>query len=66
MVNRWLRPKVYPLFAAVEVVVGICGFQLIRKICINPEVKLCDVLGKLNNLVKMERQGFEHFLVLFI
>ncbi|MBA0604312.1 hypothetical protein Goshw_008322, partial [Gossypium schwendimanii] len=27
---------VYPLFAAVGVAVGICGFQLVRNICINP------------------------------
>lgn len=29
----------YPLFAAVGVAVGICGFQLVRNICINPEVR---------------------------
>ncbi|XP_042494772.1 uncharacterized protein LOC122074045 [Macadamia integrifolia] len=39
-VNRWLRPEVYPLFAAVGVAVGICGFQLVRNICINPEVRV--------------------------
>ncbi|RYR56682.1 hypothetical protein Ahy_A05g022368 isoform A [Arachis hypogaea] len=39
MANRWLRPEVYPLFAAVGVAVGICGFQLVRNICINPEVR---------------------------
>ncbi|KAK3013871.1 hypothetical protein RJ639_009268 [Escallonia herrerae] len=39
-VNRWLRPEVYPLFAAVGVAVGICGFQLIRNICTNPEVRM--------------------------
>ncbi|CAL9073986.1 unnamed protein product, partial [Musa acuminata var. zebrina] len=37
--SRWFRPEVYPLFAAVGVAVGICGFQLIRNICINPEVR---------------------------
>ncbi|XP_010942172.1 uncharacterized protein [Elaeis guineensis] len=42
--NRWLRPEVYPLFAAVGVAVGICGFQLVRNICINPEVRYGDVL----------------------
>ena len=31
--------QVYPLFAAVGVAVGICGFQLVRNICINPEVR---------------------------
>ncbi|CAL9084841.1 unnamed protein product, partial [Musa textilis] len=36
--SRWFRPEVYPLFAAVGVAVGICGFQLVRNICINPEV----------------------------
>ncbi|CAL9050911.1 unnamed protein product [Musa banksii] len=39
MASRWFRPEVYPLFAAVGVAVGICGFQLIRNICINPEVR---------------------------
>ncbi|KAJ8637793.1 hypothetical protein MRB53_012060, partial [Persea americana] len=36
--NRWLRPEVYPLFAAVGLAVGICGMQLARNILINPEV----------------------------
>lgn len=31
---------VYPLFAAVGVAVGICGLQLVRNICINPEVRV--------------------------
>lgn len=31
--------QVYPLFAAVGVAVGICGFSLARNICINPEVR---------------------------
>ncbi|XP_043712546.1 uncharacterized protein LOC122661265 [Telopea speciosissima] len=39
-VNRWLRPEVYPLFAAIGVAVGICGFSLVRNICINPEVRV--------------------------
>ncbi|KAI8541552.1 hypothetical protein RHMOL_Rhmol08G0070800 [Rhododendron molle] len=38
-VNRWIRPEVYPLFAALGVAVGICGFQLVRNICFNPEVR---------------------------
>ncbi|KAF2282883.1 hypothetical protein GH714_043303 [Hevea brasiliensis] len=32
--------EVYPLFAAVGVAVGICGLQLVRNICINPEVRV--------------------------
>ncbi|KAG4378748.1 hypothetical protein GLYMA_17G093701v4 [Glycine max] len=36
MPNRWLRPEVYPLFAAL----GICGLQLVRNICINPDVRV--------------------------
>lgn len=31
--------QVFPLFAAVGTAVGICGMQLIRNICINPEVR---------------------------
>ncbi|KAG9439942.1 hypothetical protein H6P81_020107 [Aristolochia fimbriata] len=38
--SRWVRPEVIPLFAAVGVAVGICGFQLVRNICINPEVRV--------------------------
>ncbi|KAK3040799.1 hypothetical protein RJ639_029143 [Escallonia herrerae] len=38
--KRWLRPEVYPLFAAVGAVVGICSMQLVRNICINPEVRV--------------------------
>ncbi|RWW44686.1 hypothetical protein BHE74_00049526 [Ensete ventricosum] len=37
--SRWLRPEVYPLFAAVGVAVGICGMQLVRNISTNPEVR---------------------------
>ncbi|OEL28454.1 hypothetical protein BAE44_0010525 [Dichanthelium oligosanthes] len=39
MANRWVRPEVYPLFAAMGVAVGICGFQLFRNITGNPEVR---------------------------
>ncbi|CAI9109574.1 OLC1v1009418C1 [Oldenlandia corymbosa var. corymbosa] len=39
-VNRWIRPEVFPLFAAVGVAVGICGMQLVRNICTNPEVRV--------------------------
>ncbi|KAK1324390.1 hypothetical protein QJS10_CPA01g01995 [Acorus calamus] len=38
--SRWLKPEVYPLFVAVGFVVGMCGFQLIRNICFNPEVRV--------------------------
>ncbi|BAT86588.1 hypothetical protein LR48_Vigan03g313300 [Vigna angularis] len=38
--NRWLRPEVYPLFAAVGAAVGICGMQLVRNITTNPEVRV--------------------------
>ncbi|XP_014493657.1 uncharacterized protein LOC106755937 [Vigna radiata var. radiata] len=38
--NRWLKPEVYPLFAAVGVAVGICGMQLVRNITTNPEVRV--------------------------
>ncbi|AQK83473.1 B12D protein [Zea mays] len=39
MASRWVRPEVYPLFAATGVAVGICGFQLFRNITGNPEVR---------------------------
>ncbi|EPS70000.1 hypothetical protein M569_04763, partial [Genlisea aurea] len=38
--SRWIRPEVYPLFAAMGIAVGICGFQLIRNITGNPEVRV--------------------------
>ncbi|KAI4374559.1 hypothetical protein MLD38_012540 [Melastoma candidum] len=38
--NRWLRPEVYPLFAAVGVAVVICGMQLVRNVTSNPEVRV--------------------------
>lgn len=31
--------QVYPLFAAVGAAIGICGFQLVRNVMINPEVR---------------------------
>ncbi|KAK7246945.1 hypothetical protein RIF29_41818 [Crotalaria pallida] len=38
--SKWIRPEVYPLFAAVGTVVGICCMQLVRNICTNPEVRV--------------------------
>ncbi|CAL0305063.1 unnamed protein product [Lupinus luteus] len=62
--NRWLRPEVYPLFAAVGAAVGICGFQLIRNICINPEVRVNKenrAAGVLDNFAEGEKYS-EHFV----
>ncbi|XWS51033.1 hypothetical protein CRYUN_Cryun12cG0141500 [Craigia yunnanensis] len=64
MANRWLRPEVYPLFAAVGVVVGICGMQLIRNICFNPEVRVNmenRAAGVLDNFSEGEKYA-EHFV----
>ncbi|MED6140020.1 hypothetical protein PIB30_028427 [Stylosanthes scabra] len=64
MANRWLRPEVYPLFAAVGVAVGICGFQLVRNICINPEVRVSKqnrAAGVLENHAEGEKYA-ENFL----
>ncbi|KAL1357200.1 hypothetical protein HN51_009161 [Arachis hypogaea] len=64
MANRWLRPEVYPLFAAVGVAVGICGFQLVRNICINPEVRVSKqnrAAGVLENFDEGEKYA-ENFL----
>jgi len=38
--SRWIRPEVYPLFAAMGIAVGICSFSLARNIMINPEVRV--------------------------
>ncbi|KAB1202424.1 hypothetical protein CJ030_MR8G019496 [Morella rubra] len=66
--NRWLRPEVYPLFAAVGVAVGICGLQLVRNICINPEVRVNKehrAAGVLDNFAEGEKYT-EHFLRKFV
>ncbi|CAK7329002.1 unnamed protein product [Dovyalis caffra] len=56
--SRWLRPEVYPLFAAVGLAIGICGFQLARNICINPEVRVTKqnrAAGVLDNFSEGEK-----------
>ncbi|XP_010942173.1 uncharacterized protein [Elaeis guineensis] len=66
--NRWLRPEVYPLFAAVGVAVGICGFQLVRNICINPEVRVSKegrAAGVLENYAEGQKYA-EHGLRRFV
>ncbi|CAL9050912.1 unnamed protein product [Musa banksii] len=68
MASRWFRPEVYPLFAAVGVAVGICGFQLIRNICINPEVRINKegrAAGVLENYAEGEKYA-EHSLRRFV
>ncbi|KAL8545861.1 hypothetical protein ACS0TY_005834 [Phlomoides rotata] len=62
--SRWFRPEVVPLFAAVGVAVGICGMQLVRNICINPEVRVNKenrIAGVLENYEEGERYA-EHAL----
>ncbi|XP_061369636.1 uncharacterized protein LOC133312455 [Gastrolobium bilobum] len=64
MANRWVRPEVYPLFAAVGVAVGICGLSLVRNICINPEVRVSKqnrAAGVLENFAEGEKY-YEHFV----
>ncbi|KAL0924502.1 hypothetical protein M5K25_005335 [Dendrobium thyrsiflorum] len=63
-VNRWLRPEVYPLFAAVGTAVGICVFQLIRNITTNPDVRVLKenrTSGVLDNHAEGEKYA-EHGL----
>ncbi|KAF9623283.1 hypothetical protein IFM89_000772 [Coptis chinensis] len=67
-VNRWIRPEVYPLFAAVGVAVGICAFQLVRNICTNPEVRLTKenrAQGVLDNFSEGQKYA-EHGLRKFV
>ncbi|ESW35718.1 hypothetical protein PHAVU_001G258900 [Phaseolus vulgaris] len=62
--NRWLKPEVYPLFAAVGVAVGICGMQLVRNITTNPEVRVTKqnrAAGILENFEEGEKYS-EHSL----
>ncbi|XP_077214806.1 B12D protein [Tasmannia lanceolata] len=66
--NRWIRPEVLPLFAAVGAAVGICVFQLVRNIVINPEVRVNKenrAAGILDNHAEGERYA-EHFVRKFV
>ncbi|XP_074584837.1 uncharacterized protein LOC141840686 [Curcuma longa] len=66
--SRWLRPEVFPLLAAVGTAVGICGFQLVRNICINPEVRVNKenrAAGILDNHAEGERYA-EHGVRKFV
>ncbi|KAF8399891.1 hypothetical protein HHK36_015761 [Tetracentron sinense] len=66
--NRWLRPEVYLLFAAVGAAVGICGMQLARNICTNPDVRFTKenrAAGVLENFAEGERYA-EHSLRKFV
>ncbi|KAL3683711.1 hypothetical protein R1sor_001733 [Riccia sorocarpa] len=38
--GRWIRPEVYPLFAAIGAAVGLCGFCIFRNLAINPDVRI--------------------------
>ncbi|CAM8932550.1 unnamed protein product [Rhodiola kirilowii] len=64
MTNRWIRPEVYPLFAATGVAVGICAMQLIRNISTNPDVRVTKenrTAGVLDNHAEGERYS-QHFV----
>ncbi|XP_010930055.1 uncharacterized protein [Elaeis guineensis] len=66
--SRWLRPEVYPLFAAVGTAVGICCMQLVRNITTNPEVRVTKenrAAGVLENFSEGERYA-EHGLRKFL
>ncbi|GFY91523.1 NADH-ubiquinone reductase complex 1 MLRQ subunit protein [Actinidia chinensis var. chinensis] len=68
MASRWIRPEVYPLFASVGVVVGICSMQLVRNICTNPEVRVKKenrAAGVLDNFAEGEKYA-EHRLRKFV
>ncbi|XP_039123880.1 uncharacterized protein LOC120260464 [Dioscorea cayenensis subsp. rotundata] len=67
-VNRWLRPEVYPLFGAVGVAIGICGYQLFRNLRINPEVRINKegrAAGVLENFAEGHKYA-EHSLRKFV
>ncbi|XP_054807457.1 uncharacterized protein LOC129309769 [Prosopis cineraria] len=66
--SKWIRPEVWPLFAAVGVAVGICGMQLVRNITINPEVRVTKenrAAGVLENYAEGEKYA-EHGLRKFV
>ncbi|KAG2610477.1 uncharacterized protein LOC120703001 [Panicum virgatum] len=56
MASRWVRPEVYPLFAAMGVAVGICGFQLFRNITGNPEVRV-NKAGRAAGVLENHEEG---------
>ncbi|KAM5568126.1 hypothetical protein ABKV19_015940 [Rosa sericea] len=68
MSSRWIRPEVYPLFAATGVAVGICAMQLVRNITSNPEVRVLKenrAAGILDNFEEGEKYK-EHGLRKFV
>ncbi|KAK6160350.1 hypothetical protein DH2020_003731 [Rehmannia glutinosa] len=66
--SRWVKPEVYPLFASVGVVLGICSMQLVRNICTNPEVRGferergCSVLDNFEEGKKYKEHGLRKYL----
>ncbi|MCO5547254.1 hypothetical protein L7F22_000699 [Adiantum nelumboides] len=38
--NRWVRPEVYPLFAAIGTALGLSGFAMARNLLANPDVRI--------------------------
>ncbi|KAH7331603.1 hypothetical protein KP509_20G042600 [Ceratopteris richardii] len=37
---RWVRPEIYPLFAAMGTALSICAFSLVRNAFTNPDVRI--------------------------
>ncbi|KAL6897330.1 hypothetical protein ACP4OV_007026 [Aristida adscensionis] len=66
--KRWIRPEVYPLFAATGVAVGICAMQLIRNITTNPEVRVikekraAGILENFDEGKRYSQHGFRKFI----
>ncbi|KAF5745930.1 hypothetical protein HS088_TW06G00095 [Tripterygium wilfordii] len=66
--SPWIRPEVYPLFAAVGVAVTMCSIQLVRNIFTNPEVRVTKenrLAGVLENQDEGERYA-EHAVRKFV
>ncbi|KAI3462973.1 hypothetical protein Pfo_019636 [Paulownia fortunei] len=66
--KQWIRPEVFPLFAAVGLAFGICGMQLVRNICTNPEVRVNKenrAAGVLDNHAEGEKYA-EHAVRKFV
>ncbi|XP_024366023.2 uncharacterized protein [Physcomitrium patens] len=38
--KRWIKPEIYPLFAAIGAALGICGYSMARNLAINPDVRI--------------------------
>ncbi|URD97746.1 B12d protein [Musa troglodytarum] len=54
--TRWMRPEAYPLSAAVGFAVWMCGFQLVRNVYTNPDVRVSKS-GRTSGVINDHEEG---------